>query len=150
MSFLSTYVVSSWQTMPSKATQNKSVNNKYFISSGRKSKAQARLHLMTNKKGICTPVETIESLLSRDLLRDIVEEAPTTSPWRLKMPEIDTSNLSIGADNPLKMLSAREKIEDLQGNLLCYTEASKTLDDRAKIGIFIPEKQVCYGDKCML
>ena len=40
------------------------------------------------------------------------------------------------------MLIAREKIEDLQGNLLCYKDASKTLVDRTGIGIFIPEKQV--------
>ena len=120
-------------------TQNKSVNNKYFISNGRKS-SEVSPH--DEEKGISTPVETIEFLLPRDLLRDIVEEALTTSPWRLKMLEIDTSNLSVAADNPLKVLIAREKIEDLKGNLLCHTDASKTLDDRPGIGIFIPEKQV--------
>ena len=58
------------------------------------------------------------------------------------MPEIDTSNLSVAADNPLRMLISREKIEEnFQGNLLCYTDASKTLDDSAGIEIFIPEKQ---------
>ena len=90
------------------ATQNKSVNNKYFISNGRKSKAQARLRLMMMKNGISTPVEPIEFLLPRDLLRDIVEEAHTTSPWRLKMPEIDTSNLSVAADNPEEALCKGE------------------------------------------
>ena len=45
------------------ATQNKSVSNKYFISNGRKSKAQVKLYLMVKKKGISTTVETIESLL---------------------------------------------------------------------------------------
>ena len=118
------------------ATQIKSVNNKCFISNGRKSKAQARLHILMKKK------ETIESLLPRDLLRDIAEEDPTTSLWRMKMSEIDISNLSVAADNPLRMLIAREKIENLQGNLLCYKDEFKILDNRAGIKIFIPEKQV--------
>ena len=55
---------------------------------------------------------------------------------------IDTSNLPIAADNLLKKQVAREKIEDLQGNLFCYTDASKTRDNKAGIGIYIPKKQV--------
>lgn len=55
---------------------------------------------------------------------------------------IDTSNLSFEADNPLRMLVAREKIEDLQGSLLCYTDVSKTEDNKAGIRIYIPSKDV--------
>ena len=39
-----------YHALGSIATQNKSVNNKYFISKSRKSKAQARLYLMMKKK----------------------------------------------------------------------------------------------------
>ena len=39
------------------ATQNKSLNNKHLISNGRKSKAQARHHLMMKKKE--SPLQSI-------------------------------------------------------------------------------------------
>ena len=64
------------------------------------------------------------------------------APWTLKCPVIDTSSLSIEADNPLRMLVAREKIEELtDSSLLCYTDASK-IKDKAGTGIFIPKKGV--------
>ena len=50
---------------------------------------------------------------------------------------IDTFNLSFEADNPLRMLVAREKIDDLQWNLICYIDASKTRDNKVRIGIYI-------------
>ena len=40
------------------------------------------------------------------------------------------------------MLVARERIEDLQECLVCYTDASKTTDNKAGIGIYIPKKNV--------
>ena len=102
------------------AIKNESVKTKYFISDGRKS-SQAPLQM---KK------------------RDIEEETPTILPWRLRKPVIFTSNLSFAADNPLRMLVARERIEDLQECLVCYTDASKKMDNKAGIGIYIPKKNV--------
>ena len=55
---------------------------------------------------------------------------------------IDTSNFSFIADNSLRMLVAIEMIEDLQESLLCYTDASKTTDNKAGIGIYIPKKNI--------
>lgn len=55
---------------------------------------------------------------------------------------IDTSNLSFEADNFLQILVKRESIEDLQDTLLCYTDASKTEDNKTGIGIHIPKKDV--------
>ena len=40
------------------------------------------------------------------------------------------------------MLVAKERIEDLRGNLLCFTDASKTEDGKAGIGIYIPQKDL--------
>ena len=127
------------------AIKNESVKTKYFISDGRKSKSQARLHFKMKKRGETTPYEKIESLLPADLLGDIEEETPTIlpwRPWRLRKPVIDTSNLFFEADNPLRMLVAKERIEDLQECLVCYTDASKTTDNKAGIGIYIPKKNV--------
>ena len=124
------------------AINNESVKTKYFISDGKKSKSQARLHFKMKKRGETTPYEKVESLLQTDLLGDIKEETPTIPPWRLRKPVIDTSNLSFAADNPLRMLVAREKIEDLQECLVCYTDASKTTDKKAGIWIYIPKKNV--------
>ena len=117
-----------------------SLKNKFFISNGRKTKLQTMLHFRLKKRGEITPYDEVGSLLSTDLLGDIEEEAPTIPPGRLRKPVIDTSNLSFAAENPLKMLVAREKIEDLQGNLICYTDASKTTDSKAGIGIYILQK----------
>ena len=55
---------------------------------------------------------------------------------------IDTSNLSFAADNPLRMLVAREMIEDLQESLICYMDASQTMDNKTGIEIYIPKKNV--------
>ena len=121
--------------------KTESVKTKYFIS-GRKSKSQARLHFKMKKRGETTPYEKVESLLPADLLGGIEEETPTIPPWRLRKPVIDTSNLSFAADNPLRMLVAKEMIEDLQESLLCYTVASKTTDNKAGIGIYIPKENV--------
>ena len=64
------------------------------------------------------------------------------APWTLKSPVIDTYSLSIEADNPLRMLVAMEKIEELtDSSLLCYTDTSK-IQDKAGTGIFIPKKGV--------
>ena len=76
------------------AIKNESVKTKYFISDGRKSKSQARLHFKMKKRGETTPYEKVESLLPADLLGDIEEETSTIPPWRLRKPVIDTSNLS--------------------------------------------------------
>ena len=124
------------------AIKNESVKTKYFISDGRKSKSQARLHFKMKKRGETTPYEKVESLLPADLLGDIEEETPTIPPWRLRKPVIDTSNLSFAADNRLRMLVARERIEDLQECIVCYRDASKTTDNKAWIGIYIPKKNV--------
>ena len=94
------------------------------------------------KRGDTTPYEKVESLLPADLLGDIEEETPTIPPWRLRKPVIDTSNLSFAADNPMRMLVARERIENLQECLVCYTDASKTMDNKAGLGIYIPKKNV--------
>ena len=40
------------------------------------------------------------------------------------------------------MLVAKERIEDLRGNLLCFTDASKTEDGKAGIGLYIPQKDL--------
>ena len=40
------------------------------------------------------------------------------------------------------MLQASEMIEDLQESLLCNTDASKTTDNKAGIGIYIPKKNI--------
>lgn len=52
------------------------------------------------------------------LLEDITEETPTISCWRLRKQVIGSSNLSLAADDPLRMLVAMEKIGDLQESLL--------------------------------
>ena len=87
------------------------------------------------KRGETTPYEKVESLLPA-VLGDIEEETPTIPPWRVRKPVIDTSNLSFAANNPLRMLVAREMIEDLQESLVCYTDASKTTDNKAGIWIY--------------
>ena len=46
---------------------------------------------------------------------------------------------------PLRMLVAKERIEDLRGNLLRFTDASKTEDGKA--GIHIPQKDLKLGIK---
>ena len=117
------------------AIKNESVKTKYFISDGRKSKSQATLHFKMTKRGETTPYEKVESLLPA-VLGDIEEETPTIPPWRVRKPVIDTSNLSFAANNPLRMLVAREMIEDLQESLVCYTDASKTTDNKAGIWIY--------------
>ena len=81
------------------AIKNESVKTKYFISDGRKSKSQARLHFKMKKRGETTPYEKERSLLPADLVGDIEEETPTIPPWRLRKPVIDTSNLSFATDN---------------------------------------------------
>ena len=90
------------------AIKNESVKTKYFISDGRKSKFQARLHFKMKKRCEINPYEKVESLLPSDHLGDIEEETPIIPPWRLRKPVIDTSNLSLAADHPLRMLVARE------------------------------------------
>ena len=55
---------------------------------------------------------------------------------------IDISNLSFAADNTLRMLVAKEMIEDLQESILCYTDASKTTDNKAGIGMYFLKKNV--------
>ena len=94
------------------------------------------------KRGETTTYEKVESLLTADLLGDI--KTLTIPPWRLRKPVIDTSNLSFAADNPLRMLVAkeRERIEDFQECLVCYMDASKMTDNKAGIGIYIPKKNV--------
>ena len=145
VSFLSTYVVrSSWQTTPSGLTPLKMNPLKLNISfqmAGSPSQARKTSFKMT-KRGETTPHKKVESLLLADLLGGIEEETPTILPWRLRKPVIDNSNLSFAADNPLRMLVAREMIEDLQESLVCYTDASRTTYNKAGIGIYIPKKNV--------
>ena len=40
------------------------------------------------------------------------------------------------------MLVAMERTEDLRGNLLCFTDASKTEDGKTVIEIYIPQKDL--------
>ena len=73
------------------------------------------LHFRLKKRVEITTYKKVGSLLSTELLGDIEEEAPAIPPRRLRKPVIDTSNLFFAADNPLRMLVVREKIEDLKG-----------------------------------
>ena len=99
------------------------------------------------KKKQLTPLETIEALIPRNFVKDFQKRAnrerlDEIAPWRLKLPKFDKSNLSFGNGDPLRMLVAKERIEDLRGNLLCFTDASKTEDGKAGIGIYIPQKDL--------
>ena len=131
VSFLLTYVVrSSCKTTPSGLSSLKMNLLKLNISF--QMAGSPSLKLGSTSKWRNSP---------EDLLGDIEEETLTIPPWRLRKPMIDTSNLSFAADNPLRMLLASE-IEDLQESLLCNTDASKTTDNKAGIGIYIPKKNI--------
>ena len=126
---------------------NNEASNCYFLLDKNKNKTQARLHLMMKKKKQLTPLQTIEALIPRNFVEDFQKRAnrerlDEIAPWRLKLPKFDKSNLSFGNDDPLRMLVAKERIEDLRGNLLCFTDASKTEDGKAGIGIYIPQKDL--------
>ena len=102
---------------------------------------------MMKKKKQLTPLQTIEALIPRNFVEDFQKRAnreklDEIAPWRLKLPKFDKSNLSFGNGDPLRMLVAKERIEDLRGNLLCFTDASKTEDGKAGIGIYIPQKDL--------
>ena len=93
------------------------------------------------------PLDTIEALIPRYFVEDFQKRAnkerlDEIASWRLKLPKLDKSNLSFGNGDPLRMLVAKERIEDLQGNLLCFRDASKTEDGKAGIGIYIPQKDL--------
>ena len=123
---------------------NNEASNCYFLLDKNKNKTQARLHLMMKKK---KPLETIEALIPRNFVEDFQKRAnrerlDEIAPWRLKLPKFDKSNLSFGNGDPLRMLVAKERIEDLRGKLLCFTDASKTEDGKAGIGIYIQQKDL--------
>ena len=95
------------------------------------------------KKKQLAPLKTIEVLIPRNFVEDFQKRAnrerlDEIAPWRLKLPKFDKSNLSFGNGDPLRMLVAKEKIEDL----LCFTDASKTEDGKAGIGIYIQQKDL--------
>ena len=99
------------------------------------------------KKKQLAPLETIEALIPRNFVEDFQKRAnreklDEIALWRLKLQKFDKSNLSFGNGDPLRMLVAKERIEDLRGNLLCFTDASKTEDGKTRIGIYIPEKDL--------
>ena len=125
---------------------NNEASNCYFLLDKNKNKTQARLHLMKKKKQF-TPKQTIEALIPRNFVEDFQKRAnkerlDEIAPWRLKLPKFDKSNLSFSNSDPLRMLVAKERIEDLRGNLLCFTDASKTEDGKVGIGIYIPQKDL--------
>ena len=100
---------------------NNEARNCYFLLDKNKKKRQARLHLKKKKQP--TPLETIETLVPRNFVEDFqkranMERLDEIAPWRLKLPKFDKSNLSFGNGDPLRMLVAKERIEDLRGNLL--------------------------------
>ena len=126
------------------ANNNEAINC-YFVLDKNKNKTQARLHLMMKKKKQLTPLQTIEALIPRNFVEDFQKRAnrerlDEIAPRRLKLQKFDKSNLSFGNGDPLRMLVAKERIEDLRGNLLCFTDASKTEDGLARIGIYISQK----------
>ena len=104
-----------------------------------------KLHWRLTKTNRLCPFETISRLMPDTFQKDITKSLEVEMkrvPWTLKCPIIDTSTLTIEAENPLRMLVAREKIEELKDfSWLCYTNASK-IQDTAGIGIFIPKKGV--------
>ena len=126
------------------ATPNNSVKNCYFVSNYRNHTPPRQTSLGVDEDRPC-PFETVSGLVSDTFQKDITRSRDTEmkrAPWMLKCPVIDTSTLTIEAENPLKMLVAREKIEELKdSSLLCYTDASK-IQDKAGIGLFIPKKGV--------
>ena len=127
------------------ATPDNPVKNCYFVTDYRNHTPQGKLHWKLTKTNRPCPFETVSRLVPDSFQRDITRSLDAEmkrAPWTLKSPIIDTSSLSIEADNPLRMLVAREKIEGLKdSSLLCYTDASK-IKDKAGTGIFIPKKGV--------
>ena len=127
------------------ATPDNPVKNCYFVTNYKNHTPQGKLHWMLTKTNCPCPFETVSRLVPDSFQRDItrsLEAEMKRAPWTLKCPVIDTSTLSIEAENPLRMLVAREKIEELKdSSLLCYTDASK-IQDKAGTGIFIPKKGV--------
>ena len=125
---------------------NNEARSCYFLLDTNKNKAQASTsHLMLKKKKQFAPLETIEALIPRKFVEDFQKRAnrerlDEIAPWRLKLPKFDKSNLSFGNGDPLRMLEAKERIKDLRGNLLCFTDASKTEDGKAGIRIYIPRR----------
>ena len=86
---------------------------------------------MMKKKKQLTPLQTIEALIPRNFVEDFQKRTnrkrlDEIAPWRLKLPKFVQSNLSFSNGDPLRTLVAKERIEDPRGNLLCFTDASKT------------------------
>ena len=102
------------------------------------------------KKKQLVPLVTIEALIPRNFVEEFQERATRErldgiAPWRLKIPKFYKCNLSFGNGDPLRMLVAKERIEDLRGNLLRFTDESKTEEGKngkRGIGIYIPQKDL--------
>ena len=120
--------------------KNESIKIIYFISDGRKFKSQARLHVKMKKRGETTPYEKVEYLHQADLLGGIEEETPIIIC--LETEETDDRHYKFLLSSRKPSEDAGSKIEDLQESLFCYTDTSKTTDNKAGIRIYIPKKYV--------
>lgn len=112
----------------------------YFQENRKRTKTQIRLSQI---KGNSAPHEIVEKQITPNLIRCIATRKSSNfkrPPWILKCPKIDKTNLTTPAENPLRMLIAKEKIEDLHENLLCCTDESK-IKDNAGIGIYITKNK---------
>ena len=91
------------------------------------------------KKKQLVPLVTIEALIPRNFVEEFQERATRErldgiAPWRLKIPKFYKCNLSFGNGDPLRMLVAKERIEDLRGNLLRFTSNQRRKKGRMESG----------------
>ena len=81
--------------------------------------------MMKKNKKQLAPLETIEGLIPRNFVEDFQKRAnrerlDEIAPWRLKLLKFDKSKLSFGNGDPLRMLAAKERIEDLSYERTSY------------------------------
>ena len=94
------------------AIKNESVKTNYFISDGRKSKSQARLHFKMKKRGETTPYEKIESRQTSGYRRGNSHNSSFETETYYRYLESLLRSPPLPSDNKM--------IEDLQESLVFY------------------------------